>query len=159
VTSPVDADHAALRVLPLPYQREMPQVKHLATYGLLRHVRAARIAGYDDALFIDAAGNVAEGSTWNVCLHDRDQWLWPDAAVLEGVTMQLLRTALFEAGLAVATASVPASTLSGFHAAFATNSVTAARPISALGPHNLSPSPQHKRVLDELYEALPAQPV
>ena len=69
-------------------------LKLLATYGLLRHVREARVAGYDDALFVDRAGMLSEGSTWNLCMYDGEQWLWPDANVLTGITMLLLRRAM-----------------------------------------------------------------
>ncbi|MCW2573734.1 MAG: hypothetical protein JWO88_3792 [Frankiales bacterium] len=151
-TPPVDADLSPLRVLPLPYQREMPQVKHLATYGLLRALRAARDAGYDDALFVDASGRVSEGTTWNVCFYDGDQWLWPEAAVLQGVTMQLLRGALQEAGLAVGIARIPAAELHRMRAAFASNSVTPSRPISAIGDQVLSPQPGPHLVLNELFD-------
>ena len=49
VTAPAEAQHDAFRVLPVTYEREMPHIKHLATYGLFRRVRQARLAGYDDA--------------------------------------------------------------------------------------------------------------
>src|SRR5690606_41633283 len=48
------------------YAREAPHLKHVATMGLLRARRRARLAGYDDALFTDEAGRISEGSLWNI---------------------------------------------------------------------------------------------
>jgi branched-subunit amino acid aminotransferase/4-amino-4-deoxychorismate lyase len=99
VSPPDEPQTSALRVRCADYERETPKVKHLATYGLLREVRAARTAGFDDVIFVDRTGLVSEGSTWNVCFHDGHQWVWPDAPALRGVTMQLLQTAMREGGV------------------------------------------------------------
>jgi len=90
VSPPDEPQTSALRVRCADYERETPEVKHLATYKLLREVRAARTAGFDDVLFVDRTGLVSAGSTWNVCFHDGHQGVWPDAPALRGVTMQLL---------------------------------------------------------------------
>ena len=50
---------------------------------------------------------------------------------IRGVTMQLLQTAMSEAGVPVASEPVLTTDLGRFMAAFATNSVTAARPLTA----------------------------
>lgn len=83
-----------LRVRTVAYERETPWVKHRATHGLLREQRHARQQGFDDALFADRQGRLSEGTTWNLLVHDGDGWVWPEASVLPGVTMQLLRHSL-----------------------------------------------------------------
>src|SRR6185369_13275845 len=61
------------------HQRDSPEVKSVALFGVLRQRRAAQLRGYDDALFTDDAGHVSEGSTWNVGFFDGAHVIWPDA--------------------------------------------------------------------------------
>ncbi|HEY0052596.1 MAG TPA: aminotransferase class IV, partial [Caulobacteraceae bacterium] len=89
---PTAGPQGPLRVKTTPYARELPHLKHAATLGLIAARRAARLAGYDDALF-NSAGVVSEGSTWNIVFVDADGLLWPEAAMLDGVTQQLIRQA------------------------------------------------------------------
>ena len=159
VSPPDEPQTSALRVRCADYERETPEVKHLATYGLLREVRAARTAGFDDALFVDRTGLVSEGSTWNVCFHDGHQWVWPNAPALRGVTMQLLQTAMREAGVPVASEPVLATDLGKFTAAFATNSVTAARPLTAMDALTLKRDDTLLSMLHALYDTVPWQPL
>ena len=66
------------------YQRELPALKHVGTFGLFQQRREAMAAGFDDALFLNEEGLVSEGSTWNLALHDGRQLVWPQAAALRG---------------------------------------------------------------------------
>jgi branched-subunit amino acid aminotransferase/4-amino-4-deoxychorismate lyase len=159
VAAPAEAQHDPFRVLPVHYERETPHIKHLATYGLLRHVREARVAGYDDALFVDGAGMLSEGSTWNLCMYDGEQWLWPDANVLTGITMLLLRRAMQEEGVITGSRPIRASDLTGFTAAFATNSVSAARPLAAIGERAFLPMTSVQALLRDLHESIEWQPI
>ncbi len=75
------------------YQRDMPDVKHVGTFGLFAQRRAAMEAGFDDALFISPRGRVSEGTTWNLAvLHER-KLIWPDADAdaLRGTTEALVQ--------------------------------------------------------------------
>jgi len=117
-----------MRVRPARYCRELPAVKHAGLFGTMRERRAAQIAGFDDALFIDAGSNVSEGATWNIGFFDGDQVVWPQARCLVGVTMQLLD----RVHGATATAPVPLAGLTDMQAAFATNAAIGVRPISAI---------------------------
>lgn len=107
-----------------PYAREAPHLKHLATFGLIRARRAARAAGFDDALFADAAGLISEGSSWNIGFVRGEQILWPRAPMLAGVAQALVRNGLDGVGLTGATAPVGVGDLSGFDGA---SSATAPR--------------------------------
>ncbi|WP_326836276.1 aminotransferase class IV [Amycolatopsis rhabdoformis] len=42
-----------IRLRSTRYERELPEVKHTGTFGLIHHSRQAVLAGYDDALFLD----------------------------------------------------------------------------------------------------------
>ena len=43
-----------------PFQRPLPQVKHVGTFPLFQHRRQARRDGFDDALFVAFPGEQAE---------------------------------------------------------------------------------------------------
>jgi hypothetical protein len=51
----------------------------------------AKPAGYDDAIFLDRAGYVFEATIWDVCFPAGDRIVWPQAAVLPGITMRTLQ--------------------------------------------------------------------
>ncbi|WP_049456165.1 aminotransferase class IV family protein [Stenotrophomonas maltophilia] len=89
VSAPV-ALSAPKRVRSVAWQREMPQIKHVGTFGLFAERRAAMAEGFDDVLFVTADGDVSEGSTWNLAMHDGERLLWPQAPALRGTAEALL---------------------------------------------------------------------
>jgi len=90
VSAPVRLS-AARAVCSVRYQRDLPAIKHVGTFGLFQQRREAMAAGFDDALFLTAEGLVSEGSTWNIALHDGQQLVWPQAPALRGTAEALLR--------------------------------------------------------------------
>ena len=71
--------------------RACPGIKHLALEPQLEARRAARDAGFDDALLVAADGRVAEGTFWNIVFLDAGELVWPEGPALHGVTQQLLQ--------------------------------------------------------------------
>ncbi|MFI7273149.1 aminotransferase class IV family protein [Streptomyces sp. NPDC049879] len=156
VTTRPAGDGAAgpLRVRTARFQRDVPEVKHTGLFGQLHERRAARLAGWDDALFVDGAGNVSEGTTWNAGFFDGRGVVWPRAGVLPGVTMTLLQRAYPHT-----VRPVPAAELAGMEAAFATNSSFGVRPVGGVDGRDF---PADHPVLDALraaYLAIPADPL
>ncbi|MDP1911872.1 aminotransferase class IV [Brevundimonas sp.] len=115
------------------YAREAAHLKHVATFGLIRARRAARAAGFDDALFIDDEGRVSEGSLWNVGFVSGDDVVWPQASMLAGVAQALVQRGLTHAGLTGRIEPVLAGDLTRFDAAFLCNSATPACAVAAIG--------------------------
>lgn len=85
--------HAPASVRTVGYQRDLPALKHVGTFGLFQQRREAMTAGYDDALFMDPAQWLSEGTTWNLALHDGERLLWPQAPALRGTAEALLQAA------------------------------------------------------------------
>jgi branched-subunit amino acid aminotransferase/4-amino-4-deoxychorismate lyase len=125
-------DAPPLRVRTAGYQRDLPQVKHIGTFGLFYQRRLARKAGFDDVLFVNPDGEVCEGSTWNVCFFDGDKVVWPSAPALPGVAMGLIQSGLHRSGIDFDVRPVAVGELSGFRAAFASNAHNPVRPISVI---------------------------
>lgn len=132
-TSPASVDAPVPpRVRSMTYRRDAPHIKHVGTFGLFLQKRLAQVAGYDDALFVDTDGAVAEGSIWNVGFVHRDGFVWPDAPALAGISMQLLKAGLARRGVASVTRRVELSEVGGFSGAFFTNSAHAVVPLAAI---------------------------
>lgn len=78
----------------VPHERYLPHLKHVGEVAKSHLFRRAVARGFDDAVFTDAAGRLSEATIWNVAFWDGRSVLWPEAAVLPGVTMQILRRRL-----------------------------------------------------------------
>ena len=126
------AEAAPLRVKSFAFTRTLAHVKHVGTFPLFHYRRLAQQAGCDDAVFVDAAGRVEEGSVWNIGFFDGAGVVWPDAPQLTGVSMQLLQAGLRRHGVPSAMRSVPLGDVGRFRAAFFTNSSTAVRMIARI---------------------------
>lgn len=114
-------DKPALRVKSYPFVRPLPQYKHVGTFPLFHYRRQALADGYDDALFVDAAGQVVEGSIWNLGLWDGQSVVWPEGPALRGTAERLLQVALDEVGIPQRSAPINLADLAGFRAGFACN--------------------------------------
>ncbi|MEV4602059.1 aminotransferase class IV [Amycolatopsis sp. NPDC049253] len=150
-------EHVAdpIRLRSVRYQRDLPEVKHTGTFGLIHHSRQAVLAGYDDAVFIDHSGHLSEASIWNLGFLEGDTVVWPEAAVLPGITYLLLKERLAAAGVAQVTRRVHPRELPGFDAVFLTNSETVGRPVASVDGVVLRTDPAAARLLTEAYESAP----
>lgn len=115
------------------YAREMAELKHTATLGLIRARRLAREAGFDDVLFADADGIVSEGATWNIAFLTGDHVVWPEAPMLAGVTQVLIARGLADVGMTQSTELVRIAELPRFEGAFFCNSSTPACVVESIG--------------------------
>lgn len=156
VFDPPSALAGAVRLQLQTYEREAPHLKHVATFGLLRARRAAKAAGFDDALFMSRDGRVSEGSLWNIGFLSGDTIVWPEAPMLAGVTQALLSEGLRARGVAQTTRPVTVADLSHFTAAFLCNSATPAASIVGIGDRTFEPDPA---LIDRLTETWLSQPL
>ncbi len=132
VSEPVqDAAQPPLRVRTVQYERDLPQLKHVATLGLTYHRLQAREAGFDDVILTGADGSLREGSAWNIAFWDGARVIWPEGPLLAGITMQVLRLGLRRLGVPDTTRRVTRDALDRMTAA-ATNSHCPAQPIAAI---------------------------
>ncbi|MGH3904312.1 MAG: aminotransferase class IV family protein [Pseudonocardiaceae bacterium] len=142
-----------LRVQSTYHRRELPEVKHVGLFGLVRERRLAQRNGFDDALLTDARSNVAEGATWNIGFFDGERIVWPEADCLRGVTMTLINQA--HSGN-TATAPVSLAEASEMRAVFATNAAVGVRAISTIDGTQWTDIASIISVLRKEYDELPA---
>ncbi|WP_439478628.1 aminotransferase class IV [Brevundimonas sp.] len=141
------------------YAREAAHLKHVATFGLIRARRAARAAGFDDALFVDGGGRISEGSLWNIGFVSNDDVVWPQASMLTGVAQELVQRGLAKAGLSGRTEPVHVADLTRFDTAFLCNSATPACAIQSVGERAFTtPSGLIER-LQGAWASNPIQPI
>lgn len=150
---------ASVRLTVHTYAREAPQVKHVATFGLIRARRAAWAAGFDDALFADTDGRISEGSLWNIGFVSGDRVTWPQAPMLAGVAQALVERGLAYVGLTTSTEPVTVSDLNRFDAAFICNSATPACTVTAIGTQAFGTPPGLIERLDAAWASNPIQSI
>jgi branched-subunit amino acid aminotransferase/4-amino-4-deoxychorismate lyase len=144
---------APLRAMSVPYERDLPEVKHVGLMGALHARRTAQLAEFGDALFVGRDGLVSEGGTWNAGFVDQDSnVVWPQAPVLPGVTMALLQQ---HAEYRVATVTLDQA--KGMAAAFATNTSIGVRPLSAIDDTELATEHPVLSQLQETYLSIPGE--
>jgi branched-subunit amino acid aminotransferase/4-amino-4-deoxychorismate lyase len=138
------------------YERDMAEHKHVATMGLIYQRRLARAEGYDDVLFVDRQGRVAEGSIWNIALWDGQTVIFPSAAVLPGITMSLVGQGLQRIGVPVVTRPLLLQELKSMRAAAAMYSVCYRQPIGNINGTTYAVQDHFDALLQQAWAAVPA---
>jgi branched-subunit amino acid aminotransferase/4-amino-4-deoxychorismate lyase len=159
VGPPEPAQSSPVRVCTVPYERDLPWVKHLATFGLTYQWRRAQALGFDDALFVDRNGLVSEGTVWNVGFFDGTRVVWPEAAMLPGVSMLVLRDGLGRIGVPWEVRPVPPASVGEFPFAFSCNSTNPVRPLASVDSVTFAPNPAVTGMLNSAYRAVAAEPL
>jgi len=106
--------------------------------GSLLAREEARRHGFDDALIMDTAGNIAETTTANVFFHIDGALITPRLdCILPGVVRAWVLSTAGPLGMSVGEDAVPEAALSCAHSAFVTNSVIGLVPVSRIGDRAL----------------------
>ena len=148
-----------LRLQSQVYAREAPHLKHAGTFGLTRARRQAVLAGFDDALFVDAEGRISEGSIWNIGFAQSETVVWPEAPMLAGTGQALLQRGMADLGLRSVTRPVQLSDLADFDAAFICNSATPACAVSTIDEHQFGLSEVLISQLIDAWRSNPCQAI
>jgi branched-subunit amino acid aminotransferase/4-amino-4-deoxychorismate lyase len=157
VAAATRTEAAPLRVKSFVFTRTLAHVKHAGTFPLFHYRRLAQQAGCDDAVFVDGAGRIEEGSVWNVGFLDGDAIVWPDAPHLTGVSMRLLQAGLQRHGVPSTMQSVPLAVMGRFRSAFFTNSSMAVRMVSRIDDVSFDVDPALEARLRAYHDSNPLQ--
>ncbi|MER5793902.1 aminotransferase class IV family protein [Streptomyces sp. NPDC001980] len=162
-SAPAQAQTAPVRLRAVEYERDLPHLKHAGTFGLTHRRRQAVLAGYDDALFTDRYGRISEASVSNIGFYDRERVVWPEAAMLPGITMQLLQRGLAAKGIPSERREIRLADLvagasgSPDCSAFLANSISPAVPVASIDGTALAVDPAVTDLLVDCYETNPWQ--
>lgn len=155
VTGPADPPVGPLALAAVRHERHLAGIKHVGEVAKTQFLRRAHADGFDDAAFVDRTGRLSEATIWNLAFWDGDSVIWPEAAALPGVTMQILRRQLRAMGVPQRSREVRAAELASGLSAVVMNSWTPAIPVSRVGEHASTPAPDFGRLLHEAYLAEP----
>ncbi len=158
VREPASMPRTPRRLQSVSFQRPLAHIKHIGGFGQAYYGRLAAQAGFDEALFVGPAGDVAEGSITNIGFVDGDAVVWPDAPALHGISMQVLERELSKAGVAWSRRAVNVADVGSFDGAFLTN----ARGIAPVGRINDTAMPADAELLATViktFEAAPWDPI
>ena len=127
-------------------------VRGLKSLNYLENIiarRAAQRGGYDEAVFLNERGEVAEGSSSNIFWVHGDTLYTPsiDCGILPGTTREMLLSSANQLGLRVEEGHYPPECVSGSRFAFLTSSLAGSSCLSRFEHSIFSPE-------DELYESI-----
>lgn len=127
-------------------------VRSLKSLNFLENIiarRAAQRGGYDEAVFLNERGEVAEGSSSNIFWVDGDTLYTPsiDCGILPGTTREILLSSVNQLGLRVEEGHYSPECVCSSRFAFLTNSLAGSSCLSHFEHSIFSPE-------DELYESI-----
>ena len=136
---------------PVAYQRSLAHLKHIGDFGQGYYGRLAERNGFGEALLTGPDGLISEGSMTNIGFFDGTAVVWPAAAKLAGITMQLVQSRL---ALPQQHRPVRVAELGSFGAVFLTNSHGVAA-VTQVGGHMLAADAAFITMLKDCYESVP----
>lgn len=122
-----------LTLEPVAHQRALASIKHVGETMKTHALRQAVARGFDDAVFIDEQGRIAEATIWNLAFWDGRTVVWPRADILRGVTMQIVERQLTRSGIPQATREIRPGDVRDFSGVALMNSWTPYVPVRAIG--------------------------
>ena len=133
------------------YQRSLAHLKHAGDFGQSYYGRLAERNGFGEALLTGPDGLISEGSMTNIGFFDGTAVIWPAAAMLSGITMQLMRARLT---LPQRHSPVRVADLGSFEAVFITNSHGVAA-VTQVDDRRLAVDTAFISMLKDCYESVP----
>ncbi|WP_163270036.1 aminotransferase class IV family protein [Chelativorans alearense] len=149
---PFDGPEGPLRLAIVHHERPFPTIKHVGEASKTHYLRQAVKEGYNDAAFIDTHGRISEATIWNLAFWDGEAVVWPKAALLPGVTMQIIRRRLEALGIAQREEPITPARVIDMKGAAVMNSWTPGVPVSALDSTSVPLSPTFIEILRAAYE-------
>jgi branched-subunit amino acid aminotransferase/4-amino-4-deoxychorismate lyase len=141
-----------LALMAFEHERFLPEFKHVGEPAKTYALRQAIAAGYDDAAFVDRQGHLTEGTIWNLAFWDGTHVVWPQAEILTGTTMGIVRR---HVEVPQRTTEITLESLSTFTAAVVMNSWSPGIPVSRIGPVEFPAAPEFLDLLHQAYKAEP----
>ncbi|WP_084964969.1 aminotransferase class IV family protein [Thermoactinospora rubra] len=137
------------------HERVLPAVKHVGEVAKTYFLRQAVAQGFDDAAFVDRQGRLSEGTIWNLAFWDGDAVVWPEAGMLGGITMAIVRRQLDRLGVPQRSQEITLADLPALAGAVVMNSWTPGVAVHRIGSVPLPEAPSFVQVLHRAYQAEP----
>ncbi|TXS58241.1 aminotransferase class IV family protein [Streptomyces sp. t39] len=152
---PADGPAGPLALSTVTHERVLPALKHVGEVAKTYFLRQAVAQGYDDAAFVDRGGRLSEATIWNLAFWDGDGVVWPEAEMLGGTTMGIVRRQLDRLGVPQRRRRITVDDLPSLAGAVVMNSWTPGVPVHRIGPAAIPAAPSFVELLHRAYEAEP----
>lgn len=137
------------------HERMLPAIKHVGEIAKTYFMHKAAEQGFDDAAFVDRSGRLSEASIWNLAFWDGTAVVWPEAPMLTGITMSIVRRQLHRRGIPQRVEAISLAQLPELRGAVVMNSWTPGVPVNRIGSMALPEAPVFLDILHRAYEAEP----
>ncbi|NUW38637.1 aminotransferase class IV family protein [Nonomuraea rhodomycinica] len=137
------------------YERVLPGVKHVGEVAKTYFLRRAVEQGFDDAAFVDRRGRFSEATIWNLAFWDGSAVVWPEAEMLEGTTMGVVRRRLTDVGVPQRVQEVRPADVPSMAGAVVMNSWTPGVAVRRIGSVSLPEAPSFVEALHRAYASEP----
>ncbi|SFM51314.1 aminotransferase class IV family protein [Methylobacterium pseudosasicola] len=154
-----DGPAGPLRLAAVEHERWRPGIKHVGESAKTYFLRQAVTQGYDDALFVDRTGRISEATIWNLAFWDGEAVIWPEADLLPGITMGILRRQLSGLGIVQRSAPVRLDALGSLTGCVVMNSWTPAVAVSTIEATTFPQSDALVTLLQRAYRAEALLPI
>ncbi|MGK5672687.1 aminotransferase class IV family protein [Micromonospora sp. URMC 106] len=144
-----------LALATVEYERVLPAVKHVGEVAKTYFLRRAVGEGFDDAAFVDREGRLSEASIWNLAFWDGTAVVWPEAEMLGGTTMGIVRRQLARLGVSQRVREVTLADLPSMAGGVVMNSWTPGVALRRVGSVPLPEAPGFVELLHRAYQAEP----
>lgn len=152
---PASGPKGPLALATVEYERVLPAVKHVGEVAKTYFLRQAVGQGFDDAAFVDRRGRLSEGTIWNLAFWDGAAVVWPEADMLGGTTMGIVRRQLDRLGIPQRVQEVTPADLPALAGAVVMNSWTPGVAVHRIGSVPIPEAPSFLELLHRAYRAEP----
>ncbi len=149
---PSSGPKGPLALAAVAHERFLPALKHVGEVSKTYFLRQAAGQGFDDAAFVDAQGRLSEGTIWNLVFWDGEAVVWPEAAMLAGTTMDIVRRQLDRLGIRQRVQPLTLASLPGLAGAAVMNSWTPGVAVSRIGSVPMPETPVFLALLHRAYQ-------
>jgi branched-subunit amino acid aminotransferase/4-amino-4-deoxychorismate lyase len=154
-----DGPKGPFRLAAVEYERPLASIKHVGEVGKTYYLHQAIRQGFDDAAFVDRRGRLSEATIWNLVFWDGEAVIWPEAAMLAGVTMGIVSRQLERLGIPQRREEITLARLRQLAGAAVMNSWTPGIPVTTIASVDLPEAKSFMELLHKAYRAEPSLPV
>ncbi|AXB48253.1 aminotransferase class IV family protein [Amycolatopsis albispora] len=144
-----------LRLAAVEHERFLPARKHVGEPAKTYLLRQAAAQGFDDAAFLDRRGRLSEATIWNLAFWDGTAVVWPEAEVLHGITMAIVRRQLDRLGVPQRVQEITLADLPTLAGAVVLNSWTPGIAVHGIDTVSIPAAPSFVDIMHRAYEAEP----
>lgn len=148
-----DGPNGPIALATVEHQRVLAHLKHVGEVAKTHYLRWAAGEGFDDAAFVDAAGRISEATIWNLAFWDGTSVVWPDADILAGTTMGVVRRQLSSLNVAQRTQAVTPADAASMAGAVVMNSWTPGIAVDRIGDAEIPVAGPFVDLLHHAFEA------